>query len=66
MSNSKILESLQARETLAVERIAELEKNIKERHQFVSRDQLRTWNRSIQHMRSVRIALRTMIAMVRT
>lgn len=66
MSNSKILESLRAREARAIEIIEDLEKKIKERHQYVSRDQLRIWNKNIQHIRSVRIAIRTMIAMVRT
>lgn len=64
MAASKVKEMLQAKEQVCGIEILRLETEIATKRMYVSRDQLRCWNKRIQDIRSLRIAIRTMISMV--
>lgn len=64
MAGTKIKAMLQAKEQACDIEILRLEIEIATKRMYVSRDQLRCWNKRIQDVRSLRIAIRTMISMV--
>lgn len=64
MSAPKMKAMLQLKEQTATAYIDGLEKQIRDHHMHVSRDQVRAWNKRIQALRSLRIAIRTMLSMV--
>lgn len=66
MSSSKMLDMLREKEQRAITEIKAREKLIVDQHKKASREQLHGWCCEIKQLRSIEIAVRTMIAMIRT